>query len=313
MDRNDALHRVVGSVTLAGSTTSYFSEPEKDLDPVLFDGDVLKGWVRNSILRMFNDFLGTTYRNPVAWSTVWIAGSGVSYQWKVKREPGDLDVLIGVDYEVFRRLHPEYMGLSDTEISKMLNDDFRAGLMPKTKNWEGFEVTFYVNPGATDIRIIKPYAAYDLTNNEWTVHPDPQARAVESPAWEQAAQRDHQKAIELVTRYSQIQTTLEAATNPAGRRNAEHQLITVLEQASALWEDIHGSRNRAFSEKGQGYGDFYNYRWQAGKRLGTIVALRSMKDYLDSLTEQEELETYGVTLPDTRTLIRRAAMYRAER
>ena len=78
MNRNDALNRVVGSVTLAESTTSYFSEPEKNLDPVLFDGDVLKGWVRNSLLRMLNDFLATKYTNPNLWSTTWIAGSGVS-------------------------------------------------------------------------------------------------------------------------------------------------------------------------------------------------------------------------------------------
>ena len=313
MNRNDALNRVVGSVTLAGSTTSYFSEPEKNLDPGLFDDDKIKGWVRNSLLRMLYSFLQTKYRTPEAWSTTWIAGSGVSYQWSSQRSPGDLDVLIGVDYQTFRRVHPEYQGLTDNEVSIMLNEDFKEGLMPNTKNWEGFEVTFYVNPGATDIRVIKPYAAYDLTHNEWTVHPDPEARAVESPVWEQAAQRDHQKAVELVSRYSTATTTLQSATNPAARRNAEHQLITVLEQASALWDDIHGSRKKAFSTTGEGYGDFYNYRWQAGKRLGTVVALRTMKNYLDSFKEDVEAETYGVTLPDTQTLIRRAAMYRAGR
>jgi hypothetical protein len=313
MNRNDALNRVVGSVTLAESTTSYFSEPEKNLDPVLFDGDVLKGWVRNSLLRMLNDFLATKYMYPNIWSTTWIAGSGVSYQWKVQRDPGDLDVLVGVDYLTFRKLNPDYMGLSDVEISRMLNEDFRLGLMPNTKRWEGFEVTFYVNPGATDIRIIKPYAAYDLTHNEWTVHPNPDARGADQPAWEQAAEKDRDKALEIVSRYSQIVTTLQAAVNPAGRRNAEVQLMTLLEQASALWEDIHSSRKKAFSETGEGYGDFYNYRWQAGKRLGTIVALKTLKDYLDSVKESNELQTYGVTLPDDRTLVRRALTYRAGR
>jgi len=313
MNRNDALTRVVGSVNISEATTSYFSNPEKDLDPILFQGQTVKPWIRNSLLRMVKDCLDTAYRSQESWATTWLAGSGVSYQWKVQRSPADLDVLIGVDYLTFRRSNPEYTQLSDTEISKMLNDDFRTKLMPNTTNWEGYEVTFYVNPGATDIRVIKPYAAYDLTHSEWTVHPDPQAQPQKNTAWEEATLRDKQKAVELVSRYSSATTTLKAATNPASRRNAESQLIAVLEQASALWDDIHSSRKKAFSDSGEGYGDFYNYRWQAGKKLGTVAALRVMKDYLDSFKETDELETYGVTLPDTQTLIRRAAMYRTGR
>jgi hypothetical protein len=312
-NRNDRLSQVVGSVTLAESTTSYFSEPEKELDPSLFDGVKIKSWVRNSLLRMLHNFLAKSYRNSESWATTWIAGSAVSYQWHMKREPGDLDILVGVNYEIFRKTNLEYAGLTDTEISKMLNEDFRSGLMPDTKDWEGFEVTFYVNPGATDIRVIKPYAAYDLTHNEWTVTPDPQARGKNEPVWEQAAMRDHQKTVEIVARYTAAVSALEGAQNPAARRNAEYQVLTALEQASALWDDIHGSRKRAFSQTGEGYGDFYNYRWQAGKRLGTVVALRRLKEYLDSFKETTASETYGVTLPDTQTLIRRAATYRTGR
>jgi hypothetical protein len=166
MNRNDALTRVVGSVNISEATTSYFSNPEKELDPILFQGQTVKPWIRNSLLRMVKDCLDTAYRSQESWATTWLAGSGVSYQWKVQRSPADLDVLIGVDYLTFRRSNPEYTQLSDTEISKMLNDDFRTKLMPNTTNWEGYEVTFYVNPGATDIRVIKPYAAYDLTHSE---------------------------------------------------------------------------------------------------------------------------------------------------
>jgi hypothetical protein len=310
MNRNDALNRVVGTVTLAGSTTSYFSQPEEKLDPVLFEGEKIKSWVRNSILRMLMSFLETKYINPQAWCTTWIAGSGVSYQWKVQREPGDLDVLIGVNYELFRKLHPDDRGLSDTEISKMLNEDFRKELMPTTKNWEGFEVTFYVNPGATDIRVIKPYAAYDLTHDDWTVHPNPNAQGVVRADYEHAAEEDHKKTKEYVSKYSTMITTLQAATNDPARRNAERQLLTLLEQASALYDDIHLSRKEAFSTTGEGYSDFYNYRWQAGKRLGTVYALKTLKDYYDSFKEETAKETYGVELPDTRTLIRRAALYR---
>ncbi len=40
--------------------------------------------------------------------------------------------------------------------------------------------------------------------------------------------------------------------------NASYAGGYLLEQASALWDDIHGSRKLAFSRTGEGYGDFYN-------------------------------------------------------
>jgi hypothetical protein len=76
------------------------------------------------------------------------------------------------------------------------------------------------------------------------------------------------------------------------------------QQAEALFEEIHGNRRIAFSAGGEGYYDFHNYRWQAGKRSGSIDKLRKIKEYGD------ETQQYGVELPDTSTLIRRAALYR---
>ena len=298
-------------ILVQGSATSYFSAPEKELDPRLFSGTTLKGWVRNGIMQLLFGFLNESYRHPDLWAHVWIAGSGVSYQWSAAREPGDLDVLIGVDYIQFRKAHPQYAGLGDVEISRMLNDDFREHLQPETSNWNGFEVTFYVNPGATDIRAIKPYAAYDLTHNEWTVHPA-QTTAPKNAVWDEVSKRDLSLATEIITRYSKAMTDLQAAQNDPARRNAEARLHASLMQASALYDDIHSSRKFAFRPEGEGYADFYNYRWQAGKKYGTVPALRKLSEYWSAYKAQQADETYGVELPDTQTLIRRAATYRAK-
>ena len=83
--RPDGLDRLVGPVSLQGGATSYFSAPESDLDPKLFTGTHLNGWVRNGILQLLFDFLNETYRHPDLWAHVWIAGSGVSYQWSAAR------------------------------------------------------------------------------------------------------------------------------------------------------------------------------------------------------------------------------------
>jgi hypothetical protein len=117
----------------------------------------------NGILSLLFGFLNETYRHPDLWSHVWLAGSGVSYQWSAAREPGDLDVLMGVNYLQFRKAHPEYMGLGDAEISKMLNGDFREHLPARYSKLEWLRSNFLCeSSGATDIRAIRPYAAYNL-------------------------------------------------------------------------------------------------------------------------------------------------------
>jgi len=310
MNQSDYFQQIVGPVQLQGTSTSYFSTPETRLDPELFTGNNLNGWIRNGLLQLLFGSLNETYRHPDLWAHAWIAGSAVSYQWSAQRDPADLDVLIGVDYIQFRLAHPEYVGLSDVEISKMINEDLRT-LQLETEDWNGFEVTFYVNPGATDILSINPYAAYDLTHNEWTVFPS-QDGAPKNDVWESLAQRDLSMASAIVKRYSQALTDLKGAQNDSSRRNAEFKLHTALIQGSALFNDIHHSRRFAFNQNGKGYSDYYNYRWQAGKKYGTIPALRLLYDYLEAYKKNEAQENYGIELPDTQTLIRRAATYRSK-
>ena len=133
-------------VHIQGTATSYFSAPETELDPKLFSEKTLKGWVRNGILQLLFGFLNEKYRNSNLWAHVWIAGSGVSYQWSAARQPGDLDVLIGVNYIQFRRAHPEFAGLGDVEISRMLNEDFRIHLQPQTQDWRDCTRTCSIAP-----------------------------------------------------------------------------------------------------------------------------------------------------------------------
>ena len=285
-------------------STSYFSAPALVLDPTLFQGEELRHWVRMGILSQLFDYLGTHYTSPGTWAHVWLAGSGVSYQWEAARNPGDLDCLIGINYVLFRQSNPEFASLSDEEIAKNFNDGFNAELMPKTRNWEGYELTYYVNP-QSDIRDINPYAAYDLTKDTWTVKPDRNPQPPYSRAWENHAQRDHDTAVEMVKRYTDALNEVRNSTNPAYKVNAERKLRLAMEQAASLYDEIHKSRKVAFSKVGGGYADYNNYRWQAGKRSGAIQALRTIKDNLTSFNAGQQKELYGIELPTADTLIRR--------
>jgi hypothetical protein len=235
----------------------------------------------------------------------------VSYQWAAERSPGDLDCLVGVDYIGFRADNPDYQGLSDVEISRMLNAEFRQHIMNHTGNWNGYELTYYVNPHASDIRSIAPYAAYDLTGDEWTVHPDENAAPPTEGKWAVRAEMDRAKAEEIVKRYSSALTELQNAQNPAHRVNAERRLHYVLEHAADLYDDIHEGRHLGFSMTGEGYASYSNYRWQAGKQSGAIDALKRLKQYRDDMRESTEVQTYGTALAEADDLILRAATHYA--
>lgn len=285
-------------------STSYFSEPSATLDPTLFENRKIRSWVRQGILELLHNFFQQNYRHSELWAHPWLAGSGVSFQWSAARHPGDLDCLVGVDAIQFRKANPEYTGLTDKEIAQEINEKFRQDLQPKTADWHGYELTFYVNPGATDIRSINPYAAYDLKYDEWTVTPSPTQHAPINPEWDAAADVDAKLTNQINMRFTSALQDIQNSHADAGRRNAEVRMLSAKQQATALFDEIHGNRRIAFSSMGEGYYDFHNYRWQANKRTGAIDVLRKIKDHADT-TQQ-----YGVELPDTSTLIRRAALYR---
>ncbi len=290
-------------------SSSFFSEYEDHLDPKLFGQGsvVLRGTVRAELLSHLYAVLDRHFKGARSWSRAWIAGSGVSFQWSAARDPGDLDVLVGVRYEIFRHQNPDYRQLSDVEISRQINEIFRQELQPQTEDWHGFEVTFYVNPNSWDITQIKPYAAYSLTDNEWTVTPRAERPAIPAE-WETQAADTARMAQLVIRRYSDAHTHLMNAPHDTARRNAEQAMKGTLAQASAMFDQVHEGRKMAFGPMGQGYGDRHNFLWQAGKRDGWLPALKEMKQYYDDMQKKEALDTYGVEMPDTNTLIRRAAV-----
>lgn len=297
-------------------STSYFSAPSDALDPSLFQGTEIIPSVRLQLLEIVNTFTGSIYRNPEVWLTVWIAGSGASYQWSAARQPGDLDILVGVDYPLFRKANPEYAGLSDPDISADLNEHYRKDLQPQIAAWQSgsssYEVTVFSNPHATDIRSIHPYAAYNLTHNEWTQRPDPQAHAPVNPYWDKAVASDSKMALTASVRFTEALADAEQAHDAPSRRNAVARLTAAIKQGVTLFDDIHNGRTAAFTGNGIGYADYANFRWQSAKRAGTIDFLRPIKKYASDQLEEINEQKYGSReFADANTLTRRAALYRA--
>jgi hypothetical protein len=233
-----------GDLSLEEGSTSYFSTPEMDLDPSLFDGHHMKNGVRSAIKDAVYSFLSPRYMHPESWSRVWVAGSGVSYQWSADRDPADLDVMLGIDYVKFRKANPDYTGFSDAEIARMFNQEMHDELYPRishtTIGHSNFEVTVYVNPGVgagrDDLRIINPYAAYDVTQDEWTVPPNPRPMIRVHPSWDVTVETDRQRASEILRRYSDLLTQVQGATNPhtGSALKARSGMLSTLERRCSM-------------------------------------------------------------------------------
>jgi hypothetical protein len=295
--------------------SGYFSSPEKTLDPALFgEGESIKPEIRHWITRTLYTFWRGKYNRAEAWSTVWIAGSGISYQWSASRGNGDLDVLIGIDYAQFFEDNPRFRGMSYSDLSEIFNQEMHQYLWPKTAetNLGGrvFEVTFYVNPNSTDIRDIHPYAAYNLTTNEWTVRP-PSGSDFEHPKeFFDSAQHEVDQAWALVNQYNTLANQAKSM-NPGspGWHNAMRQAELLVSQAGAMYDQIHLGRKQAFGQGGSGYGDYYNFRWQYHKQNGTAEALHGVAAAHSEAQKDYQTALYGTVLDGADVALRRAALW----
>lgn len=274
--------------------SGYFSKPSPTLDPHLFDGEHLKPDVRTRLLDTLYNYLGTKYNNPRAWTMVWLAGSGISYQWAADRGNGDLDVLFGIDYDEFVNNNSQFMWSDRHQIAEAIDKDLKENLWPHTAHepfyaddgwgYQYYEVTFFLNDNVEaqpdSIVNIRPYAAYNLNTDEWTTRPPklPENPGNLYPAvFEEHASYNQDAARTLVDRFNAILRDLRF-TSPGTPQyiNAQAHLKSLRYQARFLYDNIHLGRQKAFSPDGEGYSDYYNYQWQRAKRDGVVTALKSI-------------------------------------
>ena len=234
---NEAAARWQPSSGVFGPTTGH--------DPRLFDGDELRPEVRRDLmerldqaLRVDTGLVGSDWQD---WTKVYLAGGSAS-EWAGARPNDaaeDLDILIGVNYFEARRGSGAFQDMDSSQIDTAFNSALRAAF--NDSDWHPafggtWQLTGYVNPDAYDITKIKPYAAYNITDMTWAVHP---------PHLPEHTLADFHPAILAEARA--IATEIRAILRlPEPARTRE---------AKVLWERIHTDRSRAFSDEGEGWED----------------------------------------------------------
>lgn len=299
---------------------SYFSAPQDTLDPNLFEGDVLRPAVRDYLIaRPFEALSGMGLRHPHRWLHVFLAGSGITYQWAGNT---DLDVMLGVDWPEFRECNEGFAHMGEADVAEGVNNTMRLEVWPQTSAVQFgdniYQVTFYwAHDIGSHIEKIHPYAAYDVEKLSWAAPPPKlpvNPASLYSPEWFTAAQRDTDAATDLAQRYSGFRTEFDSQLAPSPlRHNAGAQLNLIAAQARAMFADIHQGRTEAFGEQGHGYSDWHNFRWQSAKSSGTIDALKQIVHMTHADEELQDQDLYGGKISGAHDALRRAELWKSGR
>jgi 2'-5' RNA ligase len=226
----------------------YWGPNSAQNDQRLFSGDHLRPEVRQDILDRVGGVLGA-YDGWEKWTRVYFAGSQAA-QWLDQNGQGngDFDILIGIDFEEFRGLNPQFEEIEDAEIATTLTDELWAKANAKEyyftlhdgRSVGPFDRTFYCNPRAWDIKALHPYAAYNVTSDDWAVHP------LQVPKnW---------SAKSLPESYWGYAEALLAEIKAIGQLPPEERH----RMAENLWEELHSHRSDAFADGGHGLFDLSN-------------------------------------------------------
>lgn len=104
--------------------------PTFGLDHRLFDGEHLKPEVRAAVLSKFDQFCQDHgYRDWRRWGRLIFFGSEAS-EWTspTLEGNGDFDLSLGIDFLIFREMHPAFQELTDPEIADTFTEQMHAEL-----------------------------------------------------------------------------------------------------------------------------------------------------------------------------------------
>lgn len=252
-------------------TGGMFSPGNTTLDPRIFDIETeqMRDDVRTMALATIDAFWTPRYGNWQGWARPYLCGSAASYWWD---SDADFDCLIGIDKGALDRARPQNRVVSEEDVCLHLSKEMKEELDPTTTDFVGgLHATWFVNPDSFDISDIRPYAAYDITNNAWAVHPPKLPRTwgpQDFPVtmWEDANEiADH---IERILKRPEPERTMEGV---------------------ALFGQLHALRQRSYRRGRDGWMDFGNFAWQALSQWHVLQPLyRLVHPELATITSGED-------------------------
>lgn len=265
-----------------------------NLDPDVFDAqERMRPYVRQTLLALLACFWDGMYPDWASWSKVYLSGSLASYWWHNKdtdilvgidyphliqahpefalmsetaacsRLNADLRPLVALtgtfSFPPADDLINVAQALGCQSVSALgsIQHIYQALAPAETpEGLNGAEVTYYVNDHSYDISFLNPYAAYDISEDKWALHPSRFDKL-----W-----GPKQYALDFWLNAADVADEIKAAAvikDPAVRQ----------EDARAIYDRIHSGRHDAFSPGGGGVLDRRAMLWVVLSRWGMLEAL----------------------------------------
>lgn len=232
------------------------------LDTRIWEDERLKEPVRTDIMASFDAFcVRHGYVGHEVWSKVIFFGSEASgWTSKTLRGNNDFDLSIGLHYPRFRESNPGFRDTADDQIAAELTQQMHAELNDPQKRFPGIEgvwdETWFANLLGWDIRMIRPYAAWDVVTETWIVRPP------DLPDWSMASFPEGQGLADEVHGIILMAEGILKMPEPYRTQNG-----------SALWEFVHRNRSDAFGPQGEGWWDARNAVEKALDQKGLMQEL----------------------------------------
>lgn len=266
-----------------GLDVGFLRNPHKMLYPPVFQGtnDITMEANHKIKAHVLNQLELNHYPGADQWIAFSVYGSGISYNWD---EAGDFDVQMWVDVTKYNEKYPTEPTTADElvaevrRIVQMVNFPQFSDLGLTADGSDGVDgatgsmtIQYYPKPGVgskEENLASKPYACYDLDNDEWLQRPrkltptfygehflmvmtKAQDIAIQAESLLEELQRNTISWQFWTQLYKQHHNDKYEETANDAKRNAEAEKLGVIQ----LFKGVFGGRAEAYSPEGQGIDD----------------------------------------------------------
>lgn len=255
----------------------FLEDPHDTLYPCAWEGEKMKAECKQALKsHVLNAIQGPGQEaHADQWIYFTVYGSGASYNWN---EEGDFDVQMWLDIAKYNEHHPDQPKEAE-ELLKEIRRDVQRVNFPSfedlgldTEDCDGkMLIQFYpkIGTGDRDENLSqKPYACYDIENDDWYVKPKPITPEFYGEHFVIVMDRAHdiadqsQQLIDQFQRnvltwqfftklYSQTQNKLFLSTAQKAQIDATEEQQGI----AKLFQGVFGDRIKAYSPEGKGIED----------------------------------------------------------
>jgi hypothetical protein len=261
-----------------GNNVGFLRDPHNELYPCAWEGLKMRADAKQAMKNHVLNAIELEFQQPDKFIYFTVYGSGASYNWD---EAGDFDVQMWVDITKFNELHEDDHDISQDDLVAAIRRIIGPINFPSFKDLgltsDKDDVTgemliqFYAKPGTgskSENLSQKPYACYDMEEDEWYVRPKPIRPQFYGEAFLMVLPKAEDVAVQAESALDELQRHItdwqfwyamwkkyQNHKYKAQFEDARDQAEQFKDSVKVLFEGVFGGRQEAYSDAGKGIQD----------------------------------------------------------